>query len=511
MTLRPRRFTLLCLGLVAAVAAGLFAPSLRDGFAYDSQDQVLYGDFIHQPRFFPAVLTFRVMAMDVLDFNRPVELASLMTDSLVWGRNPFGYHLTNILLHAAAAGLCFVLLRRLAGAGGWGTAAAALGALVFAVHPLMTEAVCEPSNRKDILATIFALGAVLVMSGRTAAWGRVALAGFLTLLAVGAKEVGAAVPVMIFLYWAIFRPGGPRRYWIGGTAVSAAVVIVFLTARFSLAHRPSEIFVDPPIYPDGSLGGAMLIQPRILALYVCNVCWPAQLCADYNGYSLRHLPLALSAGLLLAAGGALAWGAWHDRRAAFGAGIVLAALLPVCNLVPIYCAAADRYLYLPMAGVALIVLATLDRSWLARRAGWRNAAAGATLLVVAALACVTWQREKVWTDAMTLWTATRAENPPSHHAWSGYAGELLAADRFAEARGVYETMLRGPWADDATTWAHYAVVLDGLGQWDAAARVARHALVLKPDLIDTGKMIRTLQVEPRVAGAFARVAAAPPP
>src|SRR5580658_8416471 len=91
--------TLLFMGILAMVVLSLFAPSLRSGFVYDSKLQVLIGDFIHQRANLLPVLTFQVISWDVLDFNRPVQLASLMFDSLVWGKNPFGYHLTNILLH----------------------------------------------------------------------------------------------------------------------------------------------------------------------------------------------------------------------------------------------------------------------------------------------------------------------------------------------------------------------------------------------------------------------------
>ena len=91
--------------LVALAAVALYLPSLGYDFVYDSVMQVHFDGYIHQPRHFADVLSLRVLGQDVLDNNRPANLASLMVDSLLWGRNPAGFRLTNLLLHGAAAAL----------------------------------------------------------------------------------------------------------------------------------------------------------------------------------------------------------------------------------------------------------------------------------------------------------------------------------------------------------------------------------------------------------------------
>ncbi len=510
--LARRVWTVFLLPAVLALAAiSLFARSLPYGFVYDSYGQVFIGDYIHQPRHLLDVLTFRVLAMDELDFNRPVELASLMCDSLVWGRHPFGYHLTNILLHAAAVVLAFRWLRQLAVT----PMAAFLAALLFAVHPLVTEAVCEPSNRKDILAAIFGLGALLTAGAhradrRDGDVPRVLLASLLTLLAVGAKEVGVAIPPVMGLYWWLFRRDEPRRYWVGAVGGSGAAVAGFLTARFALAHPQSEIFTVPATYPGGSLSSALLLQPRILALYLWHVVWPANLSADYTYSSVRDLTLPLAGGVLIVTGGALAWWSYRDRRAALGTGLVVASLLPVCNLVPIYCPAADRYLYLPLIGLAVLVAAALDGPFLAPRPRARHAATAMALLAAAALAHAAWQREGVWASTLLLWEDTLQKDPVSYRARKGCADELLTAHRLDEAGRQYETLLRGPGARDGLVWAGYAIVLDGRGDWQRSAVAARRALYLKPDLRDTEKMVRTMQCDRPFTDDFSRITSALP-
>ena len=100
------------LGL-AAITLAVFWPTLSAEFVYDARLQIVTGDFIHDPGNWLPVLSFGVLGMDVLDFNRPVQLASLMLDAAIWGREPFGYHLTSVLLHVVNVVLVWGVMRGL--------------------------------------------------------------------------------------------------------------------------------------------------------------------------------------------------------------------------------------------------------------------------------------------------------------------------------------------------------------------------------------------------------------
>ena len=104
--------------ILVAITLVVFSATLSADFVYDARLQILTDPFLHDPGNWLDVLTFRVLGRDVLDFNRPVHLASLMLDAAVWGREPFGYHLTSILLHAANVVLLWLLVRRTRGDGG---------------------------------------------------------------------------------------------------------------------------------------------------------------------------------------------------------------------------------------------------------------------------------------------------------------------------------------------------------------------------------------------------------
>ena len=150
--------------IIAAAAAVLYIPILSADFVYDDISQILTDNYIHKPAHFAEVLSLSVMRKDILDNNRPIMVLSLMLDSLLWGRNPFGYHLTNLLLHSLNSAMMFLLiygvLSRLFAQNNKNIGAlraAVIGAIIFAIHPINSEAVCVVTYREDLLAVFFVL------------------------------------------------------------------------------------------------------------------------------------------------------------------------------------------------------------------------------------------------------------------------------------------------------------------------------------------------------------------
>jgi tetratricopeptide (TPR) repeat protein len=521
MKIRRSFLAILLLAALSVVVLAVFSPSLRSEFVYDSSEEILSWDFIHDPGNLLTALTFRVMGMDVLDFNRPVAVTSLMFDSLLWDRDPFGYHLTDILFHLLVACLVFLLIRHIlllrnpSRNPTWPSIAAFLAALLFAVHPLVTEAVCEPANRKDLLAAAFGLDALLLAIRHDPKTGRgdlvrIFLCTLLCLLSIGSKEAGVAFPAILFLYWFLFRRGEPGAFWTWAIAGSATAAIAFLIARFSLEHHPSEVFIHAPTYPGGSLAQALLIQPQILALYGFNLLWPLYLCADYSGYSVRSFPLPFSLFLIALIAAPLAWWSRKDRRVLFGVGFAVAALLPVCNLVPIYHPAADRYLYIPLAGLVLLPAIALDSRWVSATSSRRRAAAALILVVVALLIPITLQREKVWSTGLALWQDTLERNPSSMPARINLPEVLLQAGRVEEAKRQSEATLQTSYKTNPWVWVDYAIELNRLGAHAGAEQAARRAIELQPDIIDADKMVQTLQCPRNIALEFGRITASLP-
>ncbi len=502
--------------MLAGLTFAVFLPTLSAEFVYDARLQILADPFLHDAGNWWNVLTFRVLGMDVLDFNRPVHLASLMVDASIWGREPFGYHLTSIVIHVVNVVLVWLVARSLVENARPATASMTslvpvLASGIFALHPLVTESVCEPSYREDLLAAMFTLAAVVVSARHRVESGldvsRAAACAGCCLLAVASKESGVAAPLVMAAQWLALRPGDRSRFWPAAIGGGLMAVTGFLAARFLLEPSPSKIFEMPPVYPGGSFAAAMSVQPRILTLYAQLIAWPVNLCADYGGWSIQHYPLPLALVVLAILAGAGGWAAWRDRRIAFCLAIILLPLLPVSNLVPIYRAAADRYLYLPLSGVACLVACLLDSSWLKANATRRQAALVAALVAALALGAATLQRQWVWHDQFALWSDTYARNPMSFNGANGLSAALRLAGRGDEAVAMARRALDLSGRERGDVWITLALALDQAGRPEEADAAVRTALEKQPNLADPDARVAALAMEPEEADSLKRLLA----
>jgi len=515
---------------LAGITLVVFLPTLWSGFVYDARMQILTDPFVHDGSHWLPVLTLQVLGMDVLDGNRPVQLASLMLDAAGWGRQPFGYHLTSVLIHTVNTLLVWLLIRRagslqLSGAEaatpppgplapGWPDTTAWLGGLFFAVHPLVTEAVCEPCFREDLLVALFTLGALVLALGHLQAGAasldprRAGVCAACCFLSVASKESGVAAPLALGLVGLLGgRNWRADRFWPVAVGGGLLLVACFLAARFWLAPE-SVIFTFKPTYLGGSLAAALEIQPRILALYAQLVVWPANLSADYGAYSIAHLPAPVALSILLPLVAGVGWAAYRDRRMAFAIGLVLLPLLPVCNLVPIYRAAADRYLYLPLAGVALAMACLLEAPRIAQQSRTRKAACLTAILLLPLLAASCVWRQRVWSSPLALWEDTAQKNPTSPTAQGGLAESLWEAGRLPEAEQAARKAISLTAGTAADHWLCLALILADSGQAAAAQEMLEKALAIDPRLANPDQRVAGLAMDHRTAAALEALLAA---
>jgi hypothetical protein len=312
----------------------LYLPTLRGGFVYDSIAQVLYSDYIHTPSHRADVLTLRVVAQDELDRNRPLHLASLMLDAAIWGKDPFGYRLSSVLLHALNAALLFVFIA-LALRVGTAVAAngdatdfvaaaspppavlltAAFGALIFALHPLVVEAVAEPSNREDLLVlSPMLVGLLFIAAGQNCSWWALNLVLVLaSFFAVLAKESGIAVPLVFAL--ACWLSGSFRRCYpglLGGLFAVGA----FLVASYVWRPVQSGIFVKGPAPLAEEWSTFFAVQARIWTLQLQQIVWPSNLSAHYSPEVLAGVSSPMAFAVLVLAGAAAVFLARGSRLGA---------------------------------------------------------------------------------------------------------------------------------------------------------------------------------------------------
>ena len=409
---------------LALLTAVVFAPVLRAGFV-DWDDPI---NFLENPHYrglgwsqLRWMLTAHVMGHWI-----PVTWLTLGADFALWGMNPFGYHLTNLLLHAASAALFYLVARRLLGlaipsaAPGAVNLGAVVSALYFALHPLRVESVAWITERRDLTSGLFFLLTIFAYlkaherppAVRTS-WRWVSLAA--AALALASKSIVMGLPLVLLILdvYPLGRLGPRVRDWWTAPAravwrekIPFVLLAVGTAAAAYLVQRNTGFLT--PADPAGRLG--------MVAYNVWFHVWKTAVPLDLGPiYELptRVNPLDLPY-LLSAAGGlAITLAMWLLRRR-WPAGLAIWAfylvmLAPVAGFVHTgNHLGADRNTYVPGMGFALLAGALAITFVLAGRRGLLRPpvtalALGVVAVWIGGLALTARAQSSVWYDSETLW------------------------------------------------------------------------------------------------------------
>jgi len=291
--------------------------------------------------------------------------------------------------------------------------------------------------------------------------------------AVSCKESGLAAALLLLVYGFLFRrreAKGPWFLFLGG---ALAASIAFLATRFLVALPDPQ----PPGYPGGSIFQALLIQPRLWVFMMGKLVWPVQFSVDYRLEEVTGpgTPVALAIlviVVLLQAGLAA-----RSRLGALGVALFWLGLAPVSNFIPLACPLADRYYYLPLAGVAMQLLALLLLTLGTRRGYWMVVTP--LLVALPVLAGLTLAREAVFASELALWSDTMQVSPRSSIAQVNVGNALMDQGQVDEALAHFQKAVK---INPAYAEAHYDLgnVLYGKGQVDEALVHYQRAVDLKP-------------------------------
>ncbi len=408
----------------------------------------------------------------------PVTWLSYLTDYEIYGLKPWGYHLTNVVLHAATAVLLFLVLWRMTGQL-W---PCAFVAAVFAIHPLHVEVVAWVSERKGVLSGLFfvlSLGAYLEYVRRPFSFWRYSTVAVFFALSLMSKPILVTLPFVLLLldYWPLGRTAAiPLR-----RLIAEKIPWLLLTAAwcFISPWEEGETVIGLEKLPLSARIGNALVS---YVAYLEKTFWPTNLAVFYPhpGTSLpTWKPLA--ALLLLSAVTAFVLLRWR-RNPCLPVGWFwyLGMLVPAIGLVQISShAMADRYMYLPQIGLCFaLTWGTLYvvRSWPHR--AWACGTA-ASLALVALFACAQ-QQTTYWRDGKALWTHAIDATPQSVLAHSNLGMALMQQGEFDEAIKRFEEALRiDPKCEDAQ--CGLGVTLVRLGRLDEALPHLEEAVKLWPE------------------------------
>jgi tetratricopeptide (TPR) repeat protein len=426
---------------------------------------------------------------------RPVANLSFALNHYLWGTRVEAYHAVNLLVHFANGLLVYALARaayaRLAERPEPGGVPAAprardalalLAALLFALHPLQTQAVTFVVQRMTSLATLFYLSALgLALRGLRgpSRAGSLALALLCGLLALGSKQFAVTLPYAIWLTLVCFerersRALARRAHWILAAwtvALLGAWLLIFWGPEWGYRKR------------DFDLGERLLTQLRVVSFYLSLIAWPApgRLSVDHAFAPSRGLldpPSTLASLILLAALLGLALAAARRRQlAGFGLLWLFLHLAPESSILPLEMAHEHRN-YLPLVGPCLAAPPLVSHALRRLRAGWWLSLAAA-LLPLVALGAATHVRNRAWRDGESLWSDALAKNPGSTRALHNLGVALADQGRHEEAIARFAQALR---LDPGLSAAHRGIGASELrrGRPEAALPHLLEAVRLRP-------------------------------
>ncbi|HUL52465.1 MAG TPA: tetratricopeptide repeat protein [Opitutaceae bacterium] len=463
-----RRWILTGAGAIVLAAVVAYHNSLSCPFVFDDLPAIVDNPTIRHLEQIGQVLS--PAANGGGSAGRPLFNLTLAVNYALGGLDVRGYHVVNLALHALAGLALFGVVRRTlrlrsgralesggrlekgakeTGAPPWtppvpmplrdAVWVGGAAALLWTVHPLLTESVTGVVNRAEILAGLFTLLTLYgfirsTTSPRPAPWQAFAVGA--CLLGMASKEWVVSVPILVWLYDRTFVAGSLRAAWrrrrglyLGLAATWPLLALLMIGSH----HRNQTVGFGLGVSP----GSFALTQCLAVARYLRLSLWPHPLVFDY-GTSLVRDPLAVApqAALLGLLGVGAARAVWRGRAAGFAGVVFFAILAPSSSVVPLTTQTiAEHRMYLPLA--AAVVAAVLGLHALAGR----RALVGLVALAVA-LGALTVRRNEDFRSEFSVWSDTVAKWPDNARAHHRLGILLLTAGRPAEAIGQYREALR---------------------------------------------------------------------
>lgn len=431
--------------LLAAATIALYCPVIGHPFVILDDNQYVVGNSYVRDGLSWTTIKWAFASTTAANWH-PVTWLSHALDCQIFGPNPAGHHADSVIIHAINAVLLFFVLR-------WITSRAApslLVSFIFAWHPLNVESVAWIAERKNVLSTLFFLGAIAAYAwyAQKPTWQRYLTLAILFSLGLMAKPMVITLPFVLLLldFWPLHRtPASPPAPWgtqkvsvsrlwlekIPLLALSGASAMITLNAQRS-AFAVRSLYQFPL---------AVRIENAIVAysVYIWKMLWPSRLAVLYP-YPVAGPSRAawISSGLFLLLVSILVLLFRSRRWLVVGWLWFLGTLVPVIGLVQVGDQAmADRYAYVPLIGLFVMVAwAGSDlANYIRMDSRWRIAAAGCGL---AALAIVTFRQSDHWSSEFDLWAHTVAVTDKNPVAQDALAAALMQPELALSAKDVQE-------------------------------------------------------------------------
>jgi tetratricopeptide (TPR) repeat protein len=425
--------------LLVAITLIAYGPAWHAGFIWDDDAYLTQNPLLTAPDGLRRIW----FSLDSPSQYFPLTYTMFYMERGLWGLNPAGYHLVNLLLHAANALLVWRVLGRLRVPGAW------LAAAIFALHPVQVESVAWITERKNVLMGFFFLLTLWAWiefidekTGRP--WRFYLLALVFYALALLAKTTACTLPAaLLLILWLRKMPINWRRLAQVAPFVAMGIGMGLVTLWWERHHQDTQgkLF-------DIGLVERVLIASRAVWFYAGKLLWPANLMFSYPRWTISASdPRAYGWVLATAALGAAIWRArrWAGRGVEVAAAFFAATLSPVLGFIMLYTFlysfVADHYQYLACIGPIALAAAGI-------KIGLGRVAAGKPFLepalcaaLLMTLGALTWKQCGMYADAETLWQTTLRQNPNSWMARNNLGIAVLQEGQADEAIAYFQKSL----------------------------------------------------------------------
>ena len=447
--------------LIVIYSITIYANTLTNGFLYDDRYTIIDNNLIKD---FTGL--YRLFRMDYFALSgemsyRPVVTFTYFLDYALYGLKPWGYHLTNLICHAMNGAVLYVFLVLISNQAGvksfisqnkfisFGNISF-LVSLLFVAHPALTETVNAISYREDLLVFLFYIASLILYIFFTAnnrnAKLFYPLSCFTYVLALFSKETALTLPLIVYCYeW--FNVNRKRgylyRFFINWYNIGYIFIALFyLYLRFFSFYNPREGKIQA--IQAWTANERILTAPILLLNHLKIAMFPISLSADYawspTGFIFSgSLLFSLIIAVLLLLGALII--KRSERKVSFGILFLLITLVPTLNIVAIANPFAERYLYLPIVGVAIILAVVIQ--YIAETSTYRARCILLIFLffILGIYSVLIVKRNMVWIDDYSLWSDTVRKMPKSYRAHYNLGVSYGEKGKLEDAIQEYKTTL----------------------------------------------------------------------
>lgn len=402
---------------ITVLLLAVYGNTLNHGFVWDDTDVIVENPQLAKLGNIPSLFLSEDRIEGSTGYYRPLTYVSFALDRAIWGLNPVGFNVTNLLLHILVALLFYQVISALFK----NETLAFAAALIFSLHPIVGETVnFHSGGRNTLLCACFILMSLLFYTKDRRIAAAICFAG-----AIFSKEFGLLLPAILFVYDRFIKNEKPRL-------VSYLPFLVPIVVYFSLRSYAVE---KASLLASLNFTDSLWISPYLVIKYLVHMVYPFNLSVLYDiNTNIIYASLSL-VGIVL-----LVFAAYYFRKqgeVVFSISWFLLFLLPVVNIVLLQAASmmADRYAYFSLMGFALALAFIICKAR-------KEAAIALVLIICVAYGLVDIQRNNYWKDDLAFYSQMIKDSPDMALGYNDLGlyyfkkGDMVNAEKYLTIAGT---------------------------------------------------------------------------